>query len=296
LAKRTRQMFGGRWTKQKLDRVEKYMQAYATALSKQSRFTKIFVDAFAGTGYSQMRRDGGATKLLFPALGTDESKEFIEGSTLRSLKVTPPFDKYIFIEIHRAKCQELEQLKAFHPKLADRISIKQVDANTAIQELCREWKATDRAVVFLDPFGMQVEWATLEAIAKTKAIDLWVLFPLGVGTNRLLVRDFKRMPKAWHGVLTRVFGTTEWKDAFYAANPAADMFDNTPVMEKIADLDRIGKFFVDRLKALFPKVVGPGLLLGPKGGALYLLVFAAANPGRGGEIAAKIARHLLKDL
>lgn len=33
--------------------------------------------------------------------------------------------------------------------------------------------------MFLDPYGMQVDWATIEAIAKTKAIDLWILFPLG---------------------------------------------------------------------------------------------------------------------
>src|SRR5688500_3095197 len=27
---------------------------------------------------------------------------------------------------------------------------------------------------------MQVDWTTVEAIARTKAIDLWVLFPLGI--------------------------------------------------------------------------------------------------------------------
>ncbi len=36
---------------------------------------------------------------------------------------------------------------------------------------------------------MQVDWKTIEAVAATKAIDLWLLFPLGVGVNRLLTRS-----------------------------------------------------------------------------------------------------------
>jgi hypothetical protein len=38
-------------------------------------------------------------------------------------------------------------------------------------------------------YGMQVDWTTVEAIARTKAIDLWVLFPLGIGVNRLLTKS-----------------------------------------------------------------------------------------------------------
>ncbi len=40
----------------------------------------------------------------------------------------------------------------------------------ALQAFCakRNWKKC-RAVVFLDPFGNQVEWKTIEAIARTKS-------------------------------------------------------------------------------------------------------------------------------
>jgi hypothetical protein len=46
------------------------------------------------------------------------------------------------------------------------------DANRAIQSAIKQdgWKDT-RAVLFLDPYGMEVEWKTLEAIAATGAID-----------------------------------------------------------------------------------------------------------------------------
>lgn len=51
----------------------------------------------------------------------------------------------------------------------------------------KNWKS-HRALVFLDPYGMQVEWKTIKSIAVTQAIDLWILFPLGT-VNRLLKND-----------------------------------------------------------------------------------------------------------
>ena len=42
--------------------------------------------------------------------------------------------------------------------------------------------------MFLDPYRMQVNWETMESIAETEAIDLWILFPLGT-INRMLEND-----------------------------------------------------------------------------------------------------------
>ncbi|MEW6074198.1 MAG: hypothetical protein AB1726_16580 [Planctomycetota bacterium] len=58
------------------------------------------------------------------------------------------------------------------------------------------YREARRKVLFLDPYGMQVEWVTIEAVAQTKAIDLWVLFPLGVGVNRLLTKSGE-IPESW---------------------------------------------------------------------------------------------------
>lgn len=95
------------------------------------------------------------------------------------MKVEPSFDRYIFIERDAKRCTELLGLKAEFPSLADNIVVEEGEANAAIQSLCaKDWKSR-RAVLFLDPYGMQVEWQTIEAIARTKGIDLWLLFPLG---------------------------------------------------------------------------------------------------------------------
>ena len=46
--------FGGSWTEEKLDRIRKYLAAYTTIFTQNSRaatYRTIYVDAFAGTGY-----------------------------------------------------------------------------------------------------------------------------------------------------------------------------------------------------------------------------------------------------
>ena len=61
-------------------------------------------------------------------------------------------------------------------------------------------------MLFLDPYGMQVEWRTIEAIAKTEAIDLWLLFPLAIGVNRLLTKSGE-IPESWRRRLNLLLGT-----------------------------------------------------------------------------------------
>jgi hypothetical protein len=70
------------------------------------------------------------------------------------------------------RCTELEGLKTEFPDLAANIRVEHGEANEELQKICaKDWSA-HRAVLFLDPYGMQVEWQAIEAVAKTKAIDL----------------------------------------------------------------------------------------------------------------------------
>jgi three-Cys-motif partner protein len=69
---------------------------------------------------------------------------------------------------------------------------------------------------------MQVDWTTVEAIARTKAIDLWVLFPLGIGVNRLLTKSGD-VPETWRRRLNLLLGTEEWYEEFYR-------FESTPTL------------------------------------------------------------------
>ena len=140
---------------------------------------------------------------------------------------------------------------------------------------------------------MQVEWSTIESIAKTEAIDLWILFPLGVAVNRLLRRNGPP-PESQAKALTRIFGTEDWQEAFYPQRTVRTLFGEEEMQIKEADFDKIGQYFVDRLKTVFTKVAdNPLPLLNSRNNPLYLLCFAAGNP-RGADTAVKIAQNILR--
>ena len=287
----SKQQFGGRWTEEKLERVRKYLVAYATIMRK-FKFKFAYIDAFAGTGYNAIEADDQEAA-LFPEFNQEE-KAFLDGSARIALKVEPRFNKYIFIEKSEERVRELEKLKNEFPDKAADMSVVHEDANAHIQKLCRSpgWD-TRRAVIFLDPFGMHVSWETMEAIAKTKAIDLWILFPLGVGVNRLLRRDAK-ISRAWREKLDDFFGTPDWFDAFYATRENHDLFGKSTKIEKTSNFDQISAFFVKRLKSIFPGVAEKPLeLKNSVGNPLFLLCFAAGNE-KGAKTAVKIAGDILK--
>jgi len=136
-------------------------------------------------------------------------------------------------------------------------------------------------VVFLDPYGLQVAWDTLVAISGTKALDVWILFPTGMGLNRLLTKD-GNIPVEWQEALDRFIGTREWRDTFYKVEEATDLFGAVDRrLVKTADAERFEMFLLDRLKSIFPVVMERGVpLTNSKGQTMYLLLFASANPSQ----------------
>jgi three-Cys-motif partner protein len=231
--------------------------------------------------------------LLFPDLAEPAPQDLLDGSARLALKTQPCFDRYIFIERSPRRCLQLEGLKAEFPNLAQDITVEQGEANERVRALCaKDWRSR-RAVLFLDPYGMQVEWKTIAAIAATEAIDLWLLFPLGVGVIRLLKRSGD-IPAAWRACLDKLLGKSDWYDKFYRVQSEPTLFGANEDHVVKATTETIGRYFVDRLREVFPGVAEePGVLRNSTGCPLYLLCFAAANR-RGAEPALRIANHLLK--
>jgi three-Cys-motif partner protein len=286
--------FGGSWTEEKLDRVRKYLTAYTTIFRQNSRavtLRTIYVDAFAGTGYRTASRQHTSTAL--PLFADADAVSLQRGSAAIASETEPPFDHYLFIEQVAERVVALQQLRQHFPHRAQQITIVHDNANTFLGQWCHttDWR-THRAVVFLDPYGMEVAWATIEAIAQTHAIDLWLLFPLGQAVNRLLTRHGP--PEGpWAQRLTRIFGTEAWKDAFYRAPTQGTLFGAATPLEKDADFDTIGAFFVQRLETVFVQVVKKPLpLRNTRNVPIYLLCFAAGNP-KGAPTAVRIASYIL---
>jgi three-Cys-motif partner protein len=289
--------FGGDWTTSKLDVLAAYLRSYTTAL-KKTPFQKLYIDAFAGTGYRESRREDDAKpsqNSLFPELAEPEPQSLLDGSARIALRTAPPFDGYVFIERSTERCSRLEGLKNEFPDLATRVDIRQGDANAEIQDLCsRDWSSR-RAVLLLDPYGMQVEWTMIEAVARTRAIDLWLLFPLGIGVNRLLTKSGD-IPESWRRRLDLLFGTKQWFEEFYKVETTPTLFGDDQERVVKATMDTFGRYFNERLKGAFAGVAAkPGVLRNSRNNPLYLLCFAVGNPG-GKEIALRIANHLLKEV
>ena len=296
-----RQSFGGDWTEDNLGRVGEYLERYNVALKNQ-RFVREYIDAFAGTGYREVRDEGGGEELMFPDLAEPEVQRFLDGSARIALKVEPCFDKFTFIEKDPRKVEELKRLQDEFPEKAIRIECG--DANEWVQAICREDWNYRRAVLFLDPFGMQVSWQTLEAVARTKCIDVWLLFPLGVAISRLLRRDGE-IDEAWRKRLDFVFGDRSWRETFYKTAPPIKSkvvqqsllgFGNEapePEYPWKADFSVIEDYFRARLRTIFARVAENSVrLTNSKNVPLYLLFFMAGNE-RGAPIAVKIAESIM---
>ncbi len=278
--------FGGIWTRIKLEALEKYLVAFNTALSKQS-FTRIYIDAFAGTGRCDITVDGEKTS--------------IDGSARRALATDPPFHKFCFIELRPKKLAALKALETEYPNKT--IEVIRDDANAALKTLCDKYLWRDeRAVLFLDPFGMHVEWTTLQAIAKTGAIDVWYLFPYS-GLYRQAAMDAGAMDADKQESITRLLGTDEWRQVFYAPKRQASLFGGEDGDERNADHHQMLDFVSERLKGLFPAVTAPKILYqggdskSPSGAPLFALYFAASNPKPAAHgLATKIAKAILDTL
>ena len=290
--------FGGTWTTNKLNILRGYLEAYGTALQDKG-FRRVYIDAFAGSGYRLPRQDEGRGSMqqfqLFPELAKPETQELLDGSARIALKCNPPFDDYVFVERNPERVASLKSLKNAHPNMKDRITVEHGNANRIIQDLCSNrsyWQRT-RAVLFLDPYGLQVDWETVVAIRETEKIDLWVLFPHGIGVNRMLSNS-GNVPDMFAKKLDRVFGTIDWRDKLFRRDQNRSIFGDT--FEEVSKVpsEIIARYYIDRLRELFPGVAkNSAILCNSKNSALYIFCFAVGNK-KAIRIAMPIAEHLLR--
>lgn len=271
------QQFGGNWTIEKLDILTNYLDAYLLALSKQ-KFKKIYIDAFAGTGTIVSR---------------DESQVFA-GSAKRALQSSQKFDHYYFIEANKKKAQQLESMIAsefFNMKA--KVTVCCGDANAELIKILSgiDWRF-NRALLFLDPCATEVNWTTLQTVANTKAIDVWYLFPFSA-LNRMLRKDGK-IDESWEACISRLLGTSDWKQEFYEEDTQLNLFDEVNLL-KDASPERIQNYIVQRLGVIFPKVAkNPRVLFNEKHSPLFLFCFAISNPSPSAQkLALNIAEHIL---
>src|SRR5690625_1576565 len=217
------QSFGGRWSDRKLQALAAYLSAYTTAL-KNTPFRLVYIDAFAGAGSRPIpRADSEDYPLFVDEDQTDEYSAYRHGSPLIALKNQPAFHEFIFIERDATSLSKLQSEVAALPEAHGKsIQFIEGDGNDKLLEITRMSWTKRRAVAFLDPFALQVKWSTIEAIAKTKSIDMWLLFP-AMAVNRMLPQHGV-IPEQWEARLNLLFGEEDWRKIFYRKTGETDMF------------------------------------------------------------------------
>jgi three-Cys-motif partner protein len=259
----------------KLSVVEAYLSTFTAALT--GKWPHLwYIDAFAGSGSRTVRveaRDGDLFDEPVP-----EQVEQRRGSARIALDIKPPFNRVVFLEQKPRHCAALRELKAQYP--GRDIEIVEGNANELIRnEITWDgWRRT-RAVMFLDPYGMTVDWDTLKAIAATKAIDVWYLFSLS-GLYRQAARRIDSIDLTKRAAITRMLGTDAWEGELYSSPPRdlLSALDMPPDRQRAADVTGLELYVQRRLNELFPYVLEPLALPINKKPQRFSLFFAVSNP------------------
>ena len=279
--------FAGVHTKNKLDALESYIEAYVRVLKKQS-FKLVYFDAFAGTGEIPIPLESEQSRLPI-----EDYEMFVEGSVKRALKF--PFSEFHFIEKIKRKSNELKEYcdKMHFDK---NILIQNCDANDAIRTFINQFNSkTTRAIMFLDPYGNQVSMDTFRYIATKPGIDVWYLFPAGLGVQRQIGK-FGEIYEDHEKSLDRLFGDGDWRHELVSQVSQINLFgEKVTTKIKQSDPEMITKLMIKRLKTVFDeRVVDDWLPLGPGRHHWYSLLFMWSNPMTKANLAGKLAKAVLK--
>ena len=154
-----------------------------------------------------------------------------------------------------------------------------------------------RAVVFLDPYSLQVDWQTLKALAETRVMDVWYLFPLRDVVRQLAKKLSGVGPK--EPKLDRVLSPA-WRDLYNApiVSQSALQFDwleSQEDSERQADVRQIESWFRAQLQTIFAYASEPLPLLTSPGRQAFSLFLAVSNPSRPAiSLANHFARYVMQ--
>lgn len=300
MSKRPRDNSVGPWAETKLESLANGLDYYTTYLKNATYWQKVYIDAFAGPGLAKVRsrktEEPPDAAAPLPDLFSDlpnlevadpveEEVKYLKGSPRVALDLRNPFDLYIFVEKDPLRLSELEAMKAEYGATRS-IEVRAGDANDVLLEILASGfsQRTHRAYIFLDPFGIQVPWSTMEALAATNAIEVMINFPMGMAIRRMMPRTGE-IPAGWAISLTTFFGSLEWKK--HAYEETVDLAG--PRVTKFADSEsRLLEWYRGRLRAIFGHVSAAQLITNTRGGRLYYLIWAGPR-----EEGLRGANHIL---
>ena len=278
--------WGGQWTEDKLDTFAKYVNAYLTIMNN-NRYTYnwklIYFDGFAGSG-SRYEETNSTSELLLDlfdgdAINGDEINLY-QGAAERILSIEQEgFDYYYFIDKDKSSINKLKDKLIGNYTKNGKLEFRCSVANDEVIRMSKALKSDSkfRAMVLLDPFGMQVSWDRIASLANTHT-DLWILIPTGVIVNRLLDRkgELKHIE-----TLSSFFGLgeDEIKSFFYKRRVVNTLFGEEEIVTKVSQpIKRIAELYIKRLKTIFAYVTEePLVMYNTRKTPIFHFAFASNN-------------------
>jgi three-Cys-motif partner protein len=204
------------------------------------------------------------------------TRKQIDGSPTRALKITPPFDHFYFIDLNKNKADYLRK----QCESRTNVWIVNDDANVYLRKLLQaiQYKRFNPALCVLDPYGLHLDWDVIELAGKSRAVDLFLNFPVMDMNRNAIWRQPERAPPEGVERMNRFWGYESWKRAAYAENPQRDLFRE--VEEEKQTNRAIVSAFRDRLKKVggFEYVPEPLPMKNGKNAVVYYLFFASPKP------------------
>jgi len=248
------------WSEIKLEIVEKYGAAYTTAF-KGNHLKKYYIDGFSGAGAHVSKATG----------------ELIDGSPVRALRVSPPFDGFHFIDMNPQKTSYLQKLCDGRSD----VRIHNTDSNAyLIQELLPtiQFRNFNRALCLLDPYGLHMDWEVMRLAGQSQAVDMFLNFPvMDMNRNAIWHRPDK-VPADGIERMTRFWGNESWRDAAYVESKQTSLFGDPEKLKQ--PNEAIVAAFVKRLKEVagFSFVPDPLPMRNSTNAVVYYLFFASQKP------------------
>jgi three-Cys-motif partner protein len=256
----------GAWAKDKLAFLDEFVPPALTATSR--KLQRYFVDLFAGPGKN---------------VDADTGEEF-DGSALRVLPMRSPRDPRVFFTHAKLVNLDVDDHEALHvrvdrlfadgacPMPRGHVEHLQADANQVIFRILRELDRDAYALVFADiEAPNQWPWDSVRALRSLghKSIDLYLLFPLTMGINRLVSWN-RAAAEVNAPAMTRFYGNEDWKPVVEQRITEAHAAE---MRRQLLDL------YMEQLRALgwaYVQVARDIKRVGQAG--LYKMIYASAHP------------------
>jgi three-Cys-motif partner protein len=166
-----------------------FMKAMAPKKQQGKWDQLVYLDLLAGPGRG---------------IDPDTAIEF-DGSPLRALRVSPPFDRLFFGDLNPKNIEALR--RRIRQQDLPRVDLRVGDCNALTKEVVAQLPRRTLGLAFVDPEGFEATFRMFQALA-TRRIDVLFLFPSGIGIARNL-RLFAKQPKS---PMDDLWGGKEWRD------------------------------------------------------------------------------------